>query len=270
MATINDIDWDQIWRDSRSKRSCRCKGRKDWDRKAPSFARRNQGSSYIDRLLLAIDPDAGDTVLDVGAGPGTLALPLAGMVRQVTAVAFSIGMLEELRAAAGQQGVDNIVTVHAAWEDDWSELGIEQHDIAVASRSLAVDDLGAALAKLAKLALKKVVITDRVGSGPFDPEIFAAVGRNLDPGPDYIITVNMLYRMGINAKVDYIPAEYSDSYATREEAVDSCLWMLDEMNPGERKRFEDYMDVRLVRLDDGTWRLPKRHDPKWAVISWEK
>ena len=85
MGTINDIDWDLIWRDSRKRRSCRCKGRKDWDRKAPSFARRNMGSSYIERLIRAIDPAPGDTVLDVGSGPGTLAVPLAGMARQVTA-----------------------------------------------------------------------------------------------------------------------------------------------------------------------------------------
>jgi len=270
MGTINDIDWDRIWLDSRLKRSCKCKGRKDWDRKAPSFAKRNIGSAYIDRLLQAVDPVAGDTVLDVGSGPGTLALPLAAMVRQVTAIDYSTGMLDELKAAASRQGIDNIATVNASWEDDWQKLGIEPHDITVASRSMAVDDLGAALTKLDGWARKKVVITDRVGAGPFDPDIFAAIGRDFDPGPDYIITVNMLYRMGINAKVDYIPAEYSDSYATREEAVDSCLWMLDEMNPGERKRFEDYMDVRLVSLDDGTWRLPRRHDPKWAVISWEK
>ena len=270
MGSINDIDWERIWRDSRLKRSCRSKGRKDWDRKAPSFAKRNMGSSYIDRLLRTIDPAAGDTVLDVGAGPGTLALPLAGMVRQVTAIDFSTGMLEELRASAGRQGIDNIVTVHASWEEDWQDLGIEPHDIAVASRSLSVDYLGAARANLACWALEKVVLTDRVGSGPFDPEIFAAVGRDLDPGPDYIITVNMLYRMGINATVDYIPAEYSDSYATRKEALESCLWMLEDLSTSERERFDAYMAERLVKEDDGSWRLLRSHAPKWAVISWNK
>jgi SAM-dependent methyltransferase len=270
MVTLNDIDWDRIWRDSRLKRSCRSKGRKDWDRKAPSFAKRYIGSSYIDRLLRAIDPAAGDTVLDVGSGPGTLALPLAGMARQVTAIDFSSGMLEELRASAGRQGIENIVTAHASWEDDWQELGIEPHDIAVASRSLSVDDLGAALEKLADWALKKVVITDRVGAGPFDPEIFAAIGRDFDPGPDYIITINMLYRMGINATVDYIPAEYSDSYESQEEAMKSSLWMLDDLSTSERQRFDAYMAERLVKEDDGSWRLLRNHAPKWAVISWNK
>jgi hypothetical protein len=192
------------------------------------------------------------------------------MVREVTAIDYSTVMLEELHSAAVSRGINNIITVHASWEDDWSKLGVEPHDIAVASRSLAVDDLGGALAKLDSWALKKVVITDRVGAGPFDPEVFAAVGRDFDPGPDYIITVNMLYQMGINARVDYIPAEYSETYMTREEAVDSCRWMLDDMSSDEQRLFEDHMAGRLSVQDDGKWRLARGHDPKWAVISWEK
>ena len=139
------------------------------------------------------------------------------------------------------------------------------------SENHAMGDQGmAALEKLADWALKKVVITDRVGSGPFDPEIFAAVGRDLDPGPDYIITVNMLYSMGINATVDYIPAEYSDSYASREEAMESCLWMIDEINEEERVAFDQFIESRLTQLDDGSWEVTRNYTPKWAVISWSK
>ena len=207
MSGLLDIDWGLIWRDSRKKRSCRNKGRKDWDRKAPSFARRNMRSSYIERLLAFIAPVPEDTVLDVGCGPGTLAVPLAARSRLVTAIDYSAGMLEELKAEAGRQSLSNIVPVQASWEDDWQKIGIAPHDIAVASRSLSVDDLEAALVKLDKWALKKVVITDRVGAGPFDPDVFAAIGRPFDPGPDYILTVNMLYSMGISARVDFIPAE---------------------------------------------------------------
>lgn len=270
MSGVFDIDWDLIWRESRLKRSCKNKGRQDWDKKAPSFARRNRGSSYVERLLDFIAPEPEDTVLDVGSGPGTLAIPLASRVGLVTALDFSAGMLEELKAAAGRQSLTNIVPVLASWEDDWQKLGVAQHDIAVASRSLSVDDLQGALAKLDQWALKKVVITDRVGAGPFDPDVFAAIGRSFDPGPDYIITVNMLYRLGISARVDFIPAEYSGVYATREEAVDSIIWMLEDLQPEEERRFQDFLEERIETQADGSWRVARRHTPKWAVISWEK
>lgn len=259
-----------IWREGRKKRSCKSKGRKEWDRKAASFARRNCRSAYIDKLLPFIDVADDEKVLDVGCGPGTLALPLARRVKAVTALDFAPEMLAELGSAAAAEGLENITPVLAAWEDDWQALGLQAHDVAVASRSLAVDDLAGALAKLNEWARRKVVITDRVGHGPFDPDIFAAVGRTLAPGPDYIITVNMLYQMGITARVDFIPAELTEVFATRDEAVDSCLWMLEELRAGEQDGFARFLAERLAVQPDGTWRLARNHTPRWAVISWEK
>jgi len=264
------VDWNRLWQESRNQRSCKAKGRKDWDRKAPGFARRNRGSAYIEQLLQLIDPAQEDTVLDVGSGPGTLAIPLAGRVKKVTALDFSGQMLGELERAAFAEGLRNITTVQAAWEDDWHALELEPHDIAVASRSMSVDDLAAALAKINAWARKKVIISDRVGSGPFDPDVFAAVGRPFEPGPDYIFTVNILHQMGIYAEVEMIRAEYSAVYSTREEAVESCLWMLDGLQPSEREGFERFLNERLQHLPGGEWRLERRHVPKWAVISWDK
>jgi SAM-dependent methyltransferase len=270
MSSLAEIDWSLIWREGRKRRSCKSKGCKEWNRKAASFARRNRSSAYIDKLLPFIDMRDGETVLDVGCGPGTLALPLARIAKSVTALDFSAEMLAELRSAAAEEGLENIATVLAAWEDDWQPLGVEVHDIAVASRSLAVDDLAAALVKLNEWARRKVIITDRVGAGPFDPDVFAAVGRPFEVGPDYIITVNLLYQMGINAKVDFIPAEFTEFFATRAEAADSCLWMLDELRPGEQADFERFLDERLVAQPDGSWRLERNYAPRWAVVSWDK
>lgn len=270
MGGFAEIDWNRIWRETRQQRTCKAKGSGDWDRKAASFARRNRHSSYIDRLIGIINPAPTATVLDVGAGPGALAIPLADRVQQVTAVDFSARMLEELTAGATVAGVGNITTVRGAWEDDWSALGLAPHDIAVASRSLAVDDLKAALLKLNNFARQRVYLTDRVGAGPFDPEVFAAVGRSFEPGPDYIITLNLLYSLGIHARVDFIPAEFSSSYASRAEAVDSLLWMLEELQPGEAEKFEAYLTERLSRQADNTWRVARRHQPLWAVLWWEK
>jgi ubiquinone/menaquinone biosynthesis C-methylase UbiE len=270
MGGYEEIDWNRIWRESRLRRSSKNKGCADWDRKAASFARRNRESSYGDRLIAIIAPDPSATVLDVGCGPGTLAVPLARRVSRVTALDFSAGMLAELEKRAAAEGVANIETVRAAWEDDWESLGVVPHDIAVASRSLSVDDLERALLKLDRFGRKAVYLTDRVGAGPFDPEVFAAVGREFSPGPDYIITYNLLYRLGIRARVDFIPAEYSDRYASREEAVESLAWMLEGLRPGEEEPFETFLEARLRRDPDGSWRVERRVQPLWAVLWWVK
>ncbi len=63
---------------------------------------------------LAVSP--GDRVLDIGSGPGTLALPLARAGALVTAVDPAEGMLAELRAAAEEEGLTAVTTVRGLWE----------------------------------------------------------------------------------------------------------------------------------------------------------
>lgn len=209
-------------------------------------------------------------MLDVGAGPGTLAVPLAKTVQSVTAVDFSAQMLAALEEEAARAGVANIRTVQAAWEDDWPNHGIEPHDVAVASRSLSVDDLAAALVKLDRWATRRVVLSDRVGSGPFDPELFAAVGRDFQPGPDYIVTVNLLYQLGINARVDFIDLERCRHFRSREEALDSCRWMLEPLEPEEEAKMIAYVETHLAQEAEDCWVVCRTTPVRWAVIQWDK
>ncbi|MEO1439559.1 MAG: methyltransferase domain-containing protein, partial [Chloroflexota bacterium] len=63
-----------------------------------------------------------DTLLDVGAGSGRFALPLAQSVEQVTALDLSPDMLEILKRHAAAQNITNIHTVQGNWEDTPAEL----------------------------------------------------------------------------------------------------------------------------------------------------
>jgi hypothetical protein len=53
-----------------------------------------------------------------------------------------------------------------------------------------VDDLQAALEKLNNCFRRRVVISAPAGEGPFDPHLFAAIGRELKAKPDYIYVYN--------------------------------------------------------------------------------
>lgn len=259
-----------MWQENRKKKSWRGRKQKDWDKRAPSFAKRNMQSLYADRFIALLHPDPDWTALDFGSGPGTIALPLAKLVRKVTAADFSASMLDILNREAATTGTDNIRTVQASWEDDWQQLGIKPHDLVIASRSLSVDNLQTALTRINDFARRRVVISDRVGAGPFDPDLFAAMGRPLEPGPDYIYTVNLLYQMGIQAKVDFIDLEQRRVFQSREEALDSCRWMLDKLGSEEENLLANYVDQRLEALPDNTVALTRRTPIRWAVISWDK
>ncbi len=267
---FQDLDWNQMWQEGRKGKSWRGRKKEDWDKRAPSFAKRNMESLYAQRFLALLQPEPTWAALDFGAGPGTLALPLAKIVRQVTAADFSPAMLKILNQEAATVGTNNIRTVQASWEDDWQQLDIEPHDLVIASRSLSVKNLEAALTKLNNWATKRVVISDRVGTGPFDPDLFAAVGRPLAPGPDYIYTVNLLYQMEIHASVNFIDLEQKRIFTNRAEAMESCRWMLHQINPEEEKGLARYVDQRLESLPNATVALTRRTPIRWAVISWHK
>ena len=262
-----DIDRDTMWQESRAHKSWKKKKSSDWDQRAASFAERNLDSPFAAQFLAHLQTEPEWRVLDVGCGPGTLAIPLAGQVRQVTALDYSTAMLAELDKRAQAAGLKNITTIQASWSDDWQALGIARHEVAIASRSLSVDDLKGALRKLNGWASKAVYVVDRVGAGPFDPDLFAAIGRDFEPGPDYIFTLNILYTLGIHAQVDFLSLDNRRTYSSREEALQSYRWMVDDLTADEEKLLTAYVDARLSQRDE-MWQLTRQTPPRWALISW--
>ncbi|MDD5758592.1 MAG: class I SAM-dependent methyltransferase [Desulfobulbaceae bacterium] len=264
---METIDWNVLWKESRQKRTWQGKTREDWDQRSAGFARRNTASHYTQEFLrrLTLRPEM--TVLDMGCGPGTLAIPLAHQVKRVTAVDFSSEMLNHLAERSAQEGITNIESINGAWEDDWRALGIGTYDLVIASRSLAVDDLRGALTKLNAAAKELVIIGDRVGHGPFDPALFHAVGREFVPGPDYIYTINILYQMGIHARLDFIEIQEPKCFESRQAAIDSCAWMLHQLTPEEQPMVDRYFDRILIANADGSFSMTSQVQTQWAVIS---
>ena len=74
---------------------------------------RRSGDAVLDALLELAEP--GDRWLDIGAGAGRYALPLALAVREVVAVEPSPAMTANLRAAMEAHEIHNVVIVDVRW-----------------------------------------------------------------------------------------------------------------------------------------------------------
>lgn len=262
------LDWNRLWK--QDKRTASTRTRRDyWDRRATSFANRSVEDGYTEPFLNILNAEPDWTVLDVGCGPGTLAVPLAEKVRGITGIDFSPAMIELLNDRCRNAGIQNVTTHVAGWEDDWNSLGIEPHDTAIASRSLVVDDLQAALEKLNNFSRKRVVISAPAGEGPFDPQLFAVVGRELKAKPDYIYVYNLLYQMGIYANVSFAVKRFCRTFANAEEAFDSVRWMFEELSSIEESRLRCFLSAHLVCAGE-RWKLDYERTVRWAIICWDK
>lgn len=76
--------------------------------------------AWADKLVAAIDPQAGDRFLEIGPGPGALTLRLAPRVAHLTAVEIDATMIEAL----GERVPANVTLIHADFlELDPATLG---------------------------------------------------------------------------------------------------------------------------------------------------
>ena len=106
--------------------------------------RKESDTAHLDAMKI---PD-GSRVLDIGAGPGIYAVPLATRGCRVTAVEPSPVMREALEDSIRKSGSTGITIIPKRWEDvTVNELG-GPFDVIIASYSLTMMDIGEALAKM--------------------------------------------------------------------------------------------------------------------------
>ena len=262
------IDWNQAWRVGRTRTKHRWDGCAFWNTRASSFATHARESRYCDDVLALLQLSPDWTVLDIGCGAGTLAIPLASRVRSVTALDVSDKMLELLQQRCGELGLANVKPVLSGWEDDWQAAGVGPHDVVLASRSLFAADLRTAIAKLTALARKRVMIVSLVGDGPYDRAIFDAVKRPLYRGPDFRFVTNYLAQEGIFANVSFVREVEDKTYPTLDAAVQGMRWMLDGMTPAEEVLLRAHLSERCVPRAGGL-ALPRPKVTHWAAIWWD-
>ncbi|HEV8490177.1 MAG TPA: methyltransferase domain-containing protein [Candidatus Limnocylindrales bacterium] len=77
---------------------------------------RRTDEPVLDLLRALVEP--GDTWLDIGAGAGRYALPLALLAREVIALDPSTGMLDALRDQMTELGIANIRPIEGRWPPD--------------------------------------------------------------------------------------------------------------------------------------------------------
>jgi SAM-dependent methyltransferase len=246
-----------------------------WDRRARHFRGGDAGSPYVAGFIALMAPQPGESVLDVACGSGALALPLARAGHPVVGLDFSAGMLDLLRRQAAEEGLDALQTIQAAWDDDWRAAGVSAADVVIASRSLDVHDLRAALAKLDSFARRRVCIT-LPADGLLYPQLLAheAVGRPYSRRGDQTTAVNVLRQMGIEPEVGALEHASTSRYESPEAALESLRRVIHPVDEPEELALARYLAEHLVEEigPDGrrAWKQEPEIAVRWAFLAWDR
>jgi SAM-dependent methyltransferase len=217
-VVATEIDWIARWKGIVADRATLASGHADsgyWDRRARSYARSTHARS--DEFLQVLEPYLGPrkTLIDVGAGTGRHATPLAERLEWVTAVEPSEGM----RAHIPQ--LDNMTVIASTWED----AEVAPADLVICSHVLyGVADPVPFLDKMQHSARERVFVMMRETELPHP----AAVLRKRLAGeagprlPRFSELFMVLMQMGIAADVRFIRYPIATRYAGMDEALTDC------------------------------------------------
>ena len=270
-GTKDEIDWVARWRQlvqGRQGQTQRIRRRQgnaagsSWDLQAGGFRdglkqRKAETRQVLEIIQASCTPQS--TVLDIGAGVGRYAIPLAGRVRQVFAVEPSEIMGRFLLEDAEAEGVTNLTVIPNSWE----KAEVEPCDLVLCSHVLYfLPDIHSFLQWVQRHASAFCFVVVR--KAPRDPGLRAlwqlVHQEPRLPEPGLLELYHSLHQvLGICANVQVLSGTVGsplELFNSEEDAMVELrrLLVLKEGSPKERMAL-DYLRERMVQVD-GRYTLP--------------
>ncbi|MDD5014889.1 MAG: class I SAM-dependent methyltransferase [Atribacterota bacterium] len=275
------IDWNQLWEEAFEaspwmKREVKPKKWNDFALRFNDGVHKgwNDRNSYINQVLRKIEKkiEASFTVLDVGCGPGTFAIPLGRKVKKVTAVDISSSMLNLAKKNAISKNIHNINYICKDWEKLTLGKDIDKHDVIIASRCLGGLNLKEKLLSLNQMANKAVYLTWIIKVSGLEKKAYQIINRRFSQEPDYIYLYNLLYQSGIYAQVDFIECDGQENYTNMEKALEYYKWILGELSLEEEDKIKNYLLSTFKKTKEGNLISPNNFKSTWgwALLYWWK
>jgi SAM-dependent methyltransferase len=171
---------------------------------------RRQDEPTLESLRALVRPS--DVVLDVGAGGGRYALPLALGVQEVIAVDPSEGMLGVLRDGMAAHGISNIRVLGGRWPA--IAAGLEADVVLIAHLGYDVEDIGPFLDAMETAARRTcvAVLLDQpppIEADRFWPAVHGVERAALPSLPEFLALLRARDRLFEVQRVDRSPLAYA-------------------------------------------------------------
>jgi hypothetical protein len=224
------------------------------------------GDPLLDRLLEEVSPE--DILIDVGAGGGRMALPLALHCRQVVAVEPSPSMARVLEQQAQEHGIGNIALVQASWE----EAEVEPADLTLCCHVLyTVQEIRPFLKRLESHSRKRVLIVlyDAPPQSQIYPLWQEIHGEERLPLPSLPELEEVLHELGIEAQIEMLFPQPPRCFDSLEQVIDQLSRRLYLAEGSLKKaRLTSILPERL-EVVDGTFYIRDAQLVRPALVSWQ-
>jgi FkbM family methyltransferase len=224
-------------------------------------------------LLALVRP--GDTWLDIGAGAGRYALPIARAVApsggSVIALDPSAGMLAGLQEIAADHGIDNVRTVEARWPPSDGDVTPYAADVSlIAHVSYDIAEIGPFVGAMESAArrLCVAVLMERQPSSIADvcwPPVWGESRVALPALPEF---VELLRARGRKPAIERLERE-PRRFGSRDELegfLRRQLWVRE--GSGADARFLDALEPLLVTDEEGRVGLRDQRPLPIGIVSW--
>jgi SAM-dependent methyltransferase len=231
---------------------------------------RRTGEEALDALVALIEP--GDRWLDIGAGAGRYALPLALRAREVIAVEPSASMRNALRTGKEEHGLANLRIVPGTWPEALDTLG----DPPIAEVALVahvgydIEDIGPFVDAMERAASRLCVamLTDRSPASVADPFWPIVHGMERVPLPALPELAELLRARGRTTEIQRVeraPRTF-DSFDGLATFIRRQLWIAED---GEKEqRFRTALASMARERDDDGWTLASPPVGSIGILTW--
>lgn len=229
-------------------------GEDRWARRAARFAKiSRERDGLVDALAPLLVPS--DVVVDLGAGTGRHAVPLAKRVAHVIALEPSTSMREHLEARVRDEGIENVSFVAKPWPAPLDR----EVDVALSSHVLygVEDAVGFIRAMSCARRLALLYLSPRPPISGLDPLWASLYGEPRPQPPGALEILNLLWQLGHRAELRVIegsarPFSFADE---GEDLVELCLRVNVEPDEAGLARVREHLHRVARREPDGRWAI---------------
>lgn len=245
-------------------------GSDQWKALAHRFTPASREKAREDDTLKAVLPYVrpDDTVLDVGAGAGRLAVPLAERCKHVTAVEPSEVMQDSMRDQAAEWGIDNLEIIGSTWQ----EAKAGPADVVICAHVVyTVEDIDRFIEKLSAGSRRDVIVIvfEEPAMANYFPLWESVYGEKRISLPSLAELKGVLAEMQISFNAQPLPEWESRPFPDAGSAFNESLARLfispDNHDSPHTQKLRTVLEKSLVPSGGGLrFRWAKSHRP-WLV-----